>query len=112
MAAKDELDEFIDDLAVDDPTLRARVDAAVQRRELARRLATHRRKSGITQVEVARRMGTSQGQVTRLESGADTRLSTVSRYAAAIGLRVGWTLTPISRSRTRGRAPARRRASV
>ena len=35
-------------------------------------------------------MGTSQGQITRLESGADTRMSTVARYAAALGLQVTW----------------------
>ena len=116
MATKDELDELIDDFADADPTIRARVDAAVQRRELARRLAARRRKAGITQAEVARRMGTSQGQVTRLESGADTRLSTVSRYAAAVGLRVGWTLTPVGNAPNSGRPvvrkPARRRAAI
>ncbi len=50
---------------------------------------------GLTQSEIAKRMQTSQGQVTRFESGADTRLSTVARYAAAVGLKVEWSLAPV-----------------
>ena len=42
-------------------------------------------------------MGTSQGQITRFESGADTRLSTVTRYAAAVGMKVEWTLAPLAK---------------
>ena len=43
---------------------------------------------------VASAMGTSRGQITRFESGADTRLSTFARYAAALGVRVEWMITP------------------
>lgn len=89
---KDDLDTLIDDLDADDPGLRDRVAAAIGRREFLRHLAEERRRLGLTQVELARRMHTSQAQITRLESGADTRLSTVERYAAAIGARVTWHL--------------------
>ncbi|MGI8983882.1 MAG: helix-turn-helix domain-containing protein [Acidimicrobiales bacterium] len=75
--------------------------AALDRRELARQLADGRREAGLTQSELAKRMGTSQGQVTRFESGADTRLSTVARYAAAIGMRVEWSVAPVVPSGTR-----------
>jgi hypothetical protein len=56
-------------------------------------------------------MGTSQGQVARFESGADTRLSTVARYAAALGVTVSWSIQqspPPKRRRgsTRRRVPA------
>lgn len=95
MAAKDDLDLLIDELAEDDPSLPQRVAAALERRELARQLADRRRQSGLTQSELAKRMQTSQGQVTRFESGADTRLSTVARYAAAVGMKVEWSLAPI-----------------
>lgn len=101
MAPKDDLDRLIDELAEDDPAVTLRVTAALERRELARGLADRRRDAGLTQSELAKRMGTSQGQVTRFESGADTRLSTVARYAAAIGLKVEWSLTPIARPRPR-----------
>ena len=94
MASRDDLDTLIHDLAEDDPDLALRVAAALERRELARQLAERRRAAGLTQVAIAQRMGTSQGQVTRFESGADTRLSTVARYAAALGVRIDWMIKP------------------
>jgi transcriptional regulator with XRE-family HTH domain len=94
--AKDDLDQLIDELAHDDPTIGSRVAAALGRRELARQLAERRRSAGLTQSQLAQRMGTSQGQVTRFESGADTRLSTVARYAAAVGMKIEWTLAPLA----------------
>ena len=95
MARKDDLDLLIDELAADDPDVHLRVAAALQRRELARQLADRRRAAGLTQVAIAERMGTSQGQVTRFESGADTRMSTVARYAAALGVQIDWTIRPL-----------------
>jgi DNA-binding XRE family transcriptional regulator len=91
---KDDLDAAIDELVGDDPGLRDRVAAALGRRELLRQLAEERRRLGLTQVELARRMHTSQAQITRLESGADIRLSTLERYAAAVGAKVTWRLEP------------------
>lgn len=87
---KDDLDRVVDDLARFDRDLPGQVAAALERRQLARELSRRRREAGWTQAEVARRMGTSQGQITRFESGADTRLSTVARYAAVLGLQVTW----------------------
>jgi predicted transcriptional regulator len=54
-------------------------------RELVRQLAQFRSDQGLTQAEVARRMGTSQPYIARLEGATiDPRLSTVLRYAAVI----------------------------
>jgi len=92
MFARDDLDALIDDLSSNDAGLGLRVAAALERRELARQLAGHRREAGLTQTAIAERMGTSQGQVARFESGADTRLSTVARYAAALGATVTWSI--------------------
>jgi predicted transcriptional regulator len=59
---------------------------ARRRRELVARLAARREELGLTQTVVAARMQTSQSAVARLESGAvDLRLSTLERYAAALG---------------------------
>jgi hypothetical protein len=99
MARKDDLDTLIDELAADDPDIHLRVAAALQRRELARQLAERRRAAGLTQVAIAERMGTSQGQVTRFECGADARLSTVARYAAALGVQIDWIITPVRPTR-------------
>lgn len=108
LVAKDDLDRLLDDFAKDDPAITSRIAAALERRELARQLAERRRTAGLTQTQLAKRMGTSQGQVTRLESGADTRLSTVARYAAAVGMRVEWTLAPLPKPTDKTR---RRRTS-
>jgi len=108
MPARDDLDALIDDLAEDDPGIHLRVAAALERRQLARDLAHRRRDAGMPQADIASRMGTSQGQITRFESGADTRLSTVARYAAALGVRVEWTITPDSKSPTKKSATANR----
>jgi DNA-binding transcriptional regulator YiaG len=102
----DDLDAYIDELAETDPLIYEKVEAALERRELARDLAERRRDAGLTQCEVAERMGTSQGQVARFESGADTRMSTVARYATAVGARIAWSIEPTRKRRARAAARA------
>ena len=59
---------------------------ADQRREAIADLVDARQKLGLSQTEVAARMGTSQSAVARLESGdGDVRLSSLQRYADALG---------------------------
>jgi predicted transcriptional regulator len=61
-------------------------DMAARRRQLVEALVARRTEMGLTQTEVAARMGTSQSAVARVEGGAmDVRLSTLERYAAALG---------------------------
>jgi DNA-binding XRE family transcriptional regulator len=63
------------------------------RGRLMRELATRRQDAGLSQTEVAARMGTSQSAVARLESGeADVRATTLERYAAAVGTEITWKL--------------------
>jgi ribosome-binding protein aMBF1 (putative translation factor) len=62
-----------------------------QRRRLLADLTEQRQSAGLSQTEVAARMGTSQSAVARLEAGgADIRVSTLERYAAAIGSQLTW----------------------
>jgi len=62
-----------------------------ERRQLVADLTEQRRWAGLSQTQVAARMGTSQSAVARLESGdADVRVSTLERYAAAIGSQLAW----------------------
>jgi len=66
---------------------------AEERGRLVRELAEQRQAAGLSQTEVAARMGTSQSAVARLESGtADVRASTLERYAAAVGSQITWRL--------------------
>jgi transcriptional regulator with XRE-family HTH domain len=77
-----------------DPVFPGFKEMAKERRSLAAALSAKRLELGLSQTEVAARMGTSQSAVARLESGeADLRLSTLERYAAAIGQRLDWKLS-------------------
>jgi len=74
-------------------------DLSERRRELIEELVRVRRESDLSQTEIAARMGTSQSAVARLESGElDARLSTVERYAAALGRTVNWQVRPSEES--------------
>jgi predicted transcriptional regulator len=71
-----------------------------RRRDLIEELVRLRQESELSQTELAARMGTSQSAVARLESGdLDARLSTLERYAAALGRTVDWQVRPSEESR-------------
>lgn len=65
-------------------TSRLFLDLISRRRRLP--LAEWRTSRGLTQTEVARRMGTTQAQVSKLENNPDPKLSAVRAYAAALGM--------------------------
>jgi transcriptional regulator with XRE-family HTH domain len=68
-------------------------EMAQRRKDLSVELVSRRLDAGLSQTEVAARMGTSQSAVARLEAGeADIRLSTLERYAAAVGTELDWSL--------------------
>jgi transcriptional regulator with XRE-family HTH domain len=68
---------------------------SAERRRLVVDLAAQRQAAGLSQTEIAARMGTSQSAVARLEAGgADVRVSTLERYAAAIGTQITWQARP------------------
>jgi transcriptional regulator with XRE-family HTH domain len=83
------LDPFIErELAKRGPKFRAEVDAAYAEMLLEHELAVLRDEEGITQAELARRLGVSQPVVARFESGNKSRgveVGTIVRYAAALG---------------------------
>jgi DNA-binding XRE family transcriptional regulator len=85
----DDLDLAIEEWTERNPDFPRLLAAAERQRMLVRALAQARERAGLTQSEVARRMGTTQPAVARLERGeADPRLSTIERYAEVIGWRV------------------------
>jgi transcriptional regulator with XRE-family HTH domain len=88
-------------------------DMARRRRALAESLVARRLAVGMSQTEVAARMGTSQSAVARLESGqGDARLSSLERYAAAVDQVIDWRLGEPDDERGAGRdggpAPGRK----
>jgi DNA-binding XRE family transcriptional regulator len=78
-----------------DPAFRAEYDALAPEFALARSLITARAKAGLTQAQVARRMGTTQSVVARIESGRNPpNLKTLDKYARAVGRRIQLKLVP------------------
>ena len=49
-------------------------------------LSSIRRAAGVTQVQLAAAMNTSQGQISRIERQSDMLLSTLSAYLRALGV--------------------------
>ena len=77
------------------PEVRTEYDALEEEFALARELILARSRAGLSQAEVARRMGTTQSTVARLEGGrAKPTLLTVERYAKATGSRAVVKLVP------------------
>lgn len=85
--ARDDLDAFIAKRSKRNPQFRRQVDEAVLRREMARALAAKREAADLSQTVVAARMGTSASVVSKLEAGADVKVSTLQKYCAVLGLR-------------------------
>lgn len=93
MSEPDFLDELIAEGTKRNPQFPQMVDAAYDRRRLLRKLRRKREEAGLTQREVAERMGASSSAVARIERGSPgTRLSLLDRYALAIGHRIEWQL--------------------
>ena len=66
-------------------------EMAERRRTVTGQLVSLRRELGLSQTDVATRMGTSQSAVAQFEAGdLDARLSTLERYTTALGARLEW----------------------
>lgn len=83
--AKDFVDEVIRDRSRKNPRFPDLVAEAERRLTMARELASRRATAGLSQTVVAARMGTAASVVSKLEAGADVKLSTLQRYCNAIG---------------------------
>lgn len=84
---RDDLEDYIDECDAKDPGFRERVEEATERRILAHRLRRRRAALGMSQRELAERIGTAQSMVSRVERGIeDIKISTLCRYLRALGL--------------------------
>jgi predicted transcriptional regulator len=71
-----------------DPAFRAAYDALEEEFALIRELLNARTRAKLSQAQVAKRMGTSQSAVARIESGRSPSLTSLRRYAKAVGRKV------------------------
>ncbi len=80
--------EAMKDKMLSDPEVREAYDAMTGEFALARELIAARVRAGLTQAELAERMGTTQSAVARIESGRRLpSMKTLLRYAKATGSR-------------------------
>jgi len=91
-----------------DPTFRKEYDALEEEFALFDALVSARHQAGLTQAEVAERMGTKTPAVARLEAGGGRQhhapsLATLRKYAAAVGCRLEVTLVSLSTSSRQAR---------
>lgn len=78
-----------------DPEVRAEYDERAPEYELVNALIAARKKSNLTQEDVAKRMGTKQAAIARMESGRQKpSYKTIERYAEATGHRAVVILVP------------------
>jgi DNA-binding XRE family transcriptional regulator len=84
----DELDAFIRK-AKKDPEFRRAYEDAHERSTAVDVLVRAREADGLTQTDVAKRMGVTQPTISQFEvESSDPRISTLQRYARAVGLRL------------------------
>jgi predicted transcriptional regulator len=81
------------------PAVKAEYDAQAEEFALLDELLRARQKAGLTQAEVARRMGTKTPAVARLEAGGGSQrhspsVATLRKYAEAVGCRLEIRLRP------------------
>ena len=92
--APDDLDIFIAERTAKNPAFPQLMEAARRQQLLLRKLAEKREELGLSQAEVAARMGTSQSALARLERGeGNPTLATVERYASAMGKKIEWSIS-------------------
>ena len=93
--------DIIDRLTGDDAELRAMIDEETINAQVAQMIFAARTQAGLTQVELAKRIGTRQPVIARLEDAdyAGHSLSMLQRVAAALGKSLEIRLLPSKRKR-------------
>jgi DNA-binding XRE family transcriptional regulator len=91
----------MDRRAASDPFFRAERDRVADFAEIAGQIILYRTRHGLTQAELAKRVGTSHSAISRIESGQHkTSVETLQRIAGALNLRLKVTFEPLPESRT------------
>lgn len=110
--------KWIESELAKDPEFAERVEVELARLEVEQALVALREQQGISQRELARRMGVSQPVIARIESGRNRNLGlrTLVRIASVLNGKVEITIRPraarrqtrvgVKRARSRGRMTA------
>ncbi len=95
----DDVDRLIADLKAKNPEIAESFERGYQAFRLGAMLQLAREDAGMTQEQVAQKLGTKKSAISRLENNAgDLRLSTLQRYAEAVGCFLDLQLRPESKA--------------
>ena len=77
--------EHVFEEEMQNPPFKAAYDALEQEFSIAQALVDARSKAGMTQADVAKKLGVSQPVIARMESGRNISIKSITRYATAVG---------------------------
>lgn len=90
-----DLEQLISELKAEDPEFPYGYERGYEAFKIGAMLKSAREQSGMTQQQVAERLGTRKSAISRMENhAADIRLTTLQRYAEAVGCRLALELRP------------------
>lgn len=96
-----DLDRYTRERAARDPEFAEGLESGFAEFRIGILLREAREYAGLTQDDMARRLNTKKSAISRLENHAsDIRLSTLERYARALGCQLSLELLPLRRART------------
>jgi transcriptional regulator with XRE-family HTH domain len=83
---KPDVDRWLDEQYAADPGLQDRVDAMIEEMRLVEQIVALRKARGLSQRDLATRVGVKQPVIAKIESGTTTNLElrTIARIAAAL----------------------------
>ncbi len=85
----DDLDRFIEQCKKESPEFAEGFDEGYENFKIGVLFKASRKQAGMTQEEVARKLGTKKSAISRIDNHAeDIRLSTLHKYARALGKKV------------------------
>jgi transcriptional regulator with XRE-family HTH domain len=97
MRTLEELEDFVAKEARDEgPAAVADLQAQRERFRLAREIAEHRKGHKLTQVQLSLKSGIPQGEISKIESGANATEGTLLRMLQPLGLTLG--IVPLRRA--------------
>lgn len=110
---KTNFDSYLDE-QMRDPAFAERFAQAGEAWDVAIQIAAAREKAGLSQRELAHRVGTTQQQISRLESPSyeGHSLSLLRRVAEALGARVRFTFEPAGALHVAEEAPAYKTSKI
>ena len=79
----------------DNPEYKAAYDALEQEFAIANALIQARSEAGMTQKDVAEKLGVSQPAIARMESGKNISIKAIARYAKAVGRPINLSILPV-----------------